>query len=448
MTASPSVRPPAAPPEDPFAWLRLAAASVSAGVVCGGVVTLFRLLLSRADRWRTEGLAAAASAGIGGSLLAVVLLAAAAALAAWMVRRWAPGAAGSGIPQVESVLAGTAPALPFSVLPVKFAGGLLAIGGGLALGREGPSVQMGAGIGEWFARGFRLPRADALAVFAAGGGAGLATAFNAPIAGAVLVLEELVRRYDSRTALAALGASGGAIAVSRIFLGQAPDFQVPSIPYSGVAGGVGFLVLGIAAGVAAVAYHRLLLRTLALADRIRRVPVEARAALVGVAVAGLGLWQPSWIGGGDPLTQAAVSGETPISILPILLLVRLGLSVVSYAAGTPGGLFAPMLVLGSQMGLLVGAGLTALDPSMSTPATAYAVVGMAALFAGVVRAPATALILVTELTGNVTLLLPMLAAGFVAMLIPSLAGLPGIYDALRDRQNGAPSPVSRDPDAV
>ncbi|MBN8248062.1 MAG: chloride channel protein [Verrucomicrobia bacterium] len=427
--------------EPPAGWTRLAAASVAVGVCTGLLVAGFRRLLEETEVWRTTVLALLGTHGALGLLSAMLGVAVAAALAAHLVRRYSPSAGGSGIPQVEAVLAGAQPLPPPAILPVKFFGGWLAIGSGLALGREGPSVQMGASLGGLWGRWCRLHRSDAIAVIAAGGGAGLATAFNAPIAGAVLVLEELVRRYDPRVAVAALGASGGAIAVARVFLGQAPDFDVPPIPFSGVNGGLGFLMLGLCCGMLATAYHRILLAALDLADRLQGLPVELRAGLVGAGVGAVGWWAPGWIGGGDPLTQAALGSGLALTGLPLLLGLRFLLSMVSYGAGTPGGLFAPMLTLGALTGLLVGTGLRWLHPDLQTPMSAYALVGMAALFAGVVRAPVTALVLVTELTGNTTLLLPMLAAGFVALLTTGWTGTPAIYDALSQRLAGLDRPV-------
>ena len=145
--------------------------------------------------------------GIAGLALVVLGCAAAAMAAAWLVRRFSPHASGSGIPHVEAVLEGELPPADFRMIPVKFVGGVLAIGSGLALGREGPSVQMGAGIAHLVGLLFRRSWPDSRVLLAAGAGAGLATAFNAPIAGAIFVLEELVRRFDTKIAIAALGAS-------------------------------------------------------------------------------------------------------------------------------------------------------------------------------------------------------------------------------------------------
>lgn len=443
MSPTPPSGPLSDPDEDsPTQLLRLALLSVAVGVTTGAVATAFRVILKAADLARTRWLSEPDSRTLLRFLATVAVISTAAALAAWMVRRFAPKAAGSGIPQVEAAVAGdAAPAGP-SILPVKFFGGILAIGGGLALGREGPSVQMGATLGTLTGRLFRLGRSDTLALLAAGAGAGLATAFNAPIAGAVLVLEEIVRRYDPRIALAALGASGGAIAVSRPLLGQAPDFAVAPIAFPGPASGVSFLILGLVCGLAGVGYNRLLLAVLAFAGRLKRIPVELRAAAVGILVAVVGWIHPDWIGGGEAVSHQALTVGYDGSILPVLLGTRLLLSLLSYGAGTPGGLFAPLLAIGSLVGLLVSRVCHGLNPHLLAPDTAFALVGMGALFVAVVRAPATGLVLITELTGNVTLLLPMLAACFVAMLVPALLRCAPIYDSLRDR---SPSPETAAP---
>src|SRR5262249_33308185 len=203
---------------------------------------------------------------------------------AWLVRRFSPSASGSGIPHVEAVLSGELPPATPRLIPVKFFGGLLAIGAGLALGREGPSVQMGAVIADVVGKisGRRWP--DRRGLLAAGAGAGLATAFNAPIAGAVFVLEELVRRFDARIAIAALGASAGAIAVARVLLGPAPDFRVATLAYYGLGAWPFFVALGALAGLVAALYNGSLLGAIRVANRVGDWPVGLRARAVGAAM--------------------------------------------------------------------------------------------------------------------------------------------------------------------
>jgi CIC family chloride channel protein len=410
----------------------LAALSLLVGAASGLVGAVFRLTLAQADRGRDAAIAWAHGANLAGLGLVITACAGATAVAAWLVRRFSPHASGSGIPHVEAVLKQELPPARFLLIPVKFLGGLLAIGSGLALGREGPSVQMGASIAHLLGQAFRRNGPDCLVLLAAGAGAGLATAFNAPIAGAVFVLEELVRRFDTRITIATLGASAGAIAVSRVLLGDAPDFHVGPLPYPGFATVPLHLLLGVLAGLLGVAYNRTILGALSGTERLRRWPVELRAALIGAAVGLIAWFAPGLVGGGDALTQRTLAGTETLLFIALVFLLRFGLGAVSYAARAPGGLFAPMLVLGAQSGLLFGILCDRWLPSFTPGATAFAVAGMAAFFTAVVRSPVTGIILVTEMTGSFTLLLPMLSACFAAMLVPTLLGEAPIYDSLRE----------------
>jgi len=325
------------------------------------------------------------------------------------------------------------PPTPPGLISVKFVGGVLAIGAGLALGREGPSVQMGAAIAHLVGRLCRRGWPDLRVLLAAGAGAGLATAFNAPIAGAVFVLEELVGRFEAHIAICAIGASAAAIAVARALLGDAPDFDVEPLAYVGAPAWPLFVVLGIVAGLAAALYNSLLLGTLAAMDRLSRWPVEMRAAVIGAAVGALAWFVPELVGGGDDITQRTLTGGATLSVLSLAFLLRFGLGAISYAAATPGGLFAPMLVLGAQLGLFFGILCRLAFPEMAVDTTAFAVVGMASFFTGVVQAPVTGIALVIEMTASFTMLLPMLAACFAAMLVPNLLGSAPIYESLRQR---------------
>jgi chloride channel protein, CIC family len=424
--------------------LVLAVLALIAGAASGLIVAIFRLVLAQADRWRDELIARAHHQPLAGLVLIVSGSAAAVALAAWLVRRFSPYASGSGIPQVEAALTGDLPPAPPRLIPVKFLGGLLAIGAGMALGREGPSVQMGAVVAHIVGKAFRRSWPDLRTLLAAGAGAGLAVAFNAPIAGAVFVLEELVRRLETRTAIVALGASSTAILISRLLLGDAPDFQVAvsvqattatgPLPYAVAATWPLFLVLGVAAGIAASLYNRAILGTLSLAARLDpRCPVEIQAAAIGALVGIIGWFSPGLIGGGDNITQRVVAGSAALGTIPLAFVVRFGLGAACYAARTPGGLFAPLLVLGAQLGLLFGALCQSAFPSLGIEPEAFAVVAMAAFFTGVVQAPVTGIVLVTEMTAAFTTLLPMLAACFAAMVAASLLRTAPIYDSLREQ---------------
>ncbi|MBV9199044.1 MAG: H(+)/Cl(-) exchange transporter ClcA [Alphaproteobacteria bacterium] len=404
-----------------------------AGAGAGLLGALFRLALAAADRFRDALIAAAHGHRLLGFLLVVGASAAAVACAAWLVRQFSPDASGSGIPHVEAALSGAVPHAPPSLIPVKFVGGTLAIGAGLALGREGPSVQMGAAISHLLGVVCRLQWPDCRVLLAAGAGAGLATAFNAPIAGAVFVLEELVRRFEAHIAIAALGASAAAIAVARALLGPAPDFAVAPLAYPAVQIWPLFVALGAVAGFLAVLYNAALLGGLAVADRLGGWPAELRGAVIGASVGALGWFLPDLVGGGDAITQHTLTGSAMLAMLPLAFLLRFALGAVSYAAATPGGLFAPLLVLGAQLGLFFGVVCQLALPGAGLDPTAFAVVGMAAFFTGMVQAPVTGIVLVIEMTASVPMLLPMIAACFAAMLVPNLLGAPPIYDALRER---------------
>src|SRR5580693_4875924 len=278
------------------------------GAISGAGVACFMLLLEQADQLRDALVAFAHAQGPEGVWLLVAACAAATGIAASLVRRISPQAAGSGIPHVEAVLNEQLPQAPFRVIPVQFVGGVLAIGAGFALGREGPSVHMAATLGHLVGKIFRRNWPDCRVLLAAGAGAGLATAFNAPIAGAIFVLEELVRRFELRIAIAALSASASAISVSRAILGDAPDFHVgalvmPTLPIRPL-----FFVLGALAGVMAVITNRVLLQTMATLDRFDHWPVEVRAGLIGAAVGALAWVLPDLVGGGDAITQRTLLG--------------------------------------------------------------------------------------------------------------------------------------------
>lgn len=205
------------------------------------------------------------------------------------------------------------------------------------------------------------------------------------------------------------------------------------LPYGAAAAWPLYLALGVLAGLAAGLYNRALLGAIAASERLGGLPIELKAGLVGAAVGVLAWFMPGLVGGGDQITQRLLSAETPLAMIALTFLVRFVLGAVSYAAATPGGLFAPMLVLGTQLGLIFGALCHIAFPHLDIEPGAFAVVGMAAFFTGVVQAPVTGIVLVTEMTAAFTTLLPMLGACFAAMLAANLVASPPIYDSLRER---------------
>ncbi len=436
-------KPAAEPPADYRSLLVLTLLALVAGAGSGFIGAVFRLALEEADRFRDILIARGHEERLAGFVLVIAGAAAAVAFAAWLVRRFSPYAAGSGIPQVEAALDEQLPPAPPHLILVKFLGGVLAIGPGLALGREGPSVQMGAVIAHSVGKLSGRDWPDRRVLLAAGAGAGLAVAFNAPIAGAIFVFEELVQRFDARIAITALGASGTAILIARLFLGDAPDFHVAiatsasaaigPLGYAAAATWPLYVVLGVLAGLFATLYNRAILVAIKITDRLSRWPVELQAGVIGGGVGILAWFAPELVGGGDQITQRMLAGGAPLAMIPLAFLLRFALGAVSYSAATPGGLFAPMLALGAQLGLFCGALCRMAFPDLGIDPEAFAVVGMAAFFTGVVQAPVTGIVLVIEMTAGFATLLPMLGACFAAMLVPNLLHGEPIYESLRNR---------------
>jgi CIC family chloride channel protein len=341
------------------------------------------------------------------------------------------------------VIHGEASAMPASVLPVKFVGGVLALGAGLALGREGPTVQMAATVGHLWSRWMKMPHTDRQALIAAGAGAGLAVAFNAPLAGAIFVFEELCRRFQLRVAIATLSCCSGALLVMRMLLGDRLVFSVPALVVDAFPGYFLFLACGAIVGALGVLYSRMVVAALNVAQGLHRVPPEFQAAIVGAIVGLLAFVAPAGIGGGESPVQYLLIGGHSFTPIAALFVVRLVLAPLCYAPGLPGGLFAPLLVIGAAAGLLLGMACEALIPGLTIPLPAFAAVGMGTLFIAVVRAPVTGIALVVEMTGATSLLVPLLTAGAGALVVAAMLGNRPIYDTLRDRDGARHATLSR-----
>lgn len=419
------------------------AAAALVGVLTGLAAASFRVLLDHGARLRTD-LAHWAHGTLWGLAVVILVCSAATTVAASLVHRVEPHAEGSGIPRVEAVVEGRAAPGRFRVLPVKYVGGLLAIGSGLALGREGPSVQMGGAAAVIVARASRLPRAELRILVAGGAAAGLATAFNAPIAGGVFVLEELVKRFDPRTTIATLVASASGFAAAHFIVPSGTDFHMAAMPAPRLSEAGWVVAVGVVTGVLGVLYNKAVMFGLRRADT-SRWPREARAALIG-ALVGVLVWQaPDLAGSGDNLTQKALLAHGTVLALLGALALRFVLGVVSYSAGTPGGLFAPMLVLGSEAGLIIGLIAVHLSPHAAPDPAALALIGMAAFFTATVHAPITGLILAAEMTGTTNQLPPMLGACALAMLVAVALRSEPIYDLLTRRSAHAAEQNARTP---
>ncbi len=410
--------------------------AAAAGAVAGLVGGAFRWALERTDRWRTDMVEWAHTQHLWGWLVPVVVSAAAAAAAA-AIARWQPLSAGSGIQHVEAVDRDEADPPPLSVVPARFVGGLLSVGAsGMVLGREGPTVHMAATIGAAAGRLARLPRDEIRLLQTVLSGTGLAVAFNAPIGAVFFIFEEVTKKFRLREAIVTMVAVAIGVGVSRLLIGDEPDFlhlgPVQSPPLTTVPI---FVVFGLVVGLLGVVYNRLILWALDLFDAIDKLPAVLKAAIIGAAIGGVLFGDPRMAGGGDVLAQTILAGQhvaLPAAFLYVA--VRFAAGPISYSAGTSGGIFAPILALGALMGMIGGQITDAVVPGLPQDLTsAMAIVGMSALFASIVRAPFTGLVLVIEMTAITSVTVPMLISGAMAVVVASGLRSPPIYDALRVR---------------
>lgn len=362
----------------------------------------------------------------------IMLLSAASVGLARALVRLAPSAGGSGIQHVEAVMHEQADPAPLRTLPIKFLGGLLAMGPGLALGREGPTVQMAAIIGTQCGRLARLNREDHFMLYTAIAGAGLSVAFNAPLAGAAFAFEEVARRITLRRLLVTLTAVATGVAVFRAHFGNLTDFVVTLSSSLTLADLLLMTLLGAVCGLLGAGYSRSVVGGMNLFARAPTISPEVKAGMVGAMVGLIAWWRPDWVGSGEHQVQAVFDGRLALGALCLLLAVRWLLGALSYAPGVPGGLFAPLLLVGTIIGALWATGCQTLF-GLPFDITAFAMIGMAALFAGVIRAPFTGVLLAVEMTGNVSLMVPLLLASVAAVAVATALGSPPIYDTLRTR---------------
>jgi CIC family chloride channel protein len=409
------------------------------GIVAGLISSAFREALQWSETHRIAWLHRLSP--IVSLPVALILGALGGGIGVWLVRRFAPEASGSGIPHIKSVVLGEEQMHWLRVIPVKFFGGLAAIGGGMALGREGPTIQIGGASGLMVSTWFRVKpgEGERKALIGAGAGAGLAAAFNAPLAGVVFVLEELHGAFTPVIFVAAFLASVTADVVCRVLTGATPVFALHGMPAPDLSALPVALVLGALAGFGGVFFNRCLLGSLSFFDRLRNRPPFATGALAGLVV-GLAAWiYPEASGSGAMLASRAIGGEIALRWVLVLVAARFALTMVSYGSGAAGGIFAPLLVIGALGGLAIGAVAHALAPAWAAHAEVFAVLGMGALLTAIVRAPLTGIVLMIELTGEYDFMLPLLVSCFAAYGIAEAMNDTPIYEALRERsKHGAP----------
>ncbi len=423
------------------------------GLAAGALGVLFQYGLSFAESQRFALLGA-----LEGSpfrwVIVPVLCAVAGATSRMITGAWAPEASGSGIPHVKGVLLGLR-SLKKRIIPVKFLGGMLAIGAGFSLGREGPTVQMGAVAGHAVSQFLGVPPRYRPQLVAAGAGAGLAAAFNAPLAGFVFVIEELQREMSPYTYGAALAATVVADVVTRTFIGQFPSFDITRISIPPLNHLPLFLLLGLLCGLLGTLFNVALPGAMNAMQRIPG-PRWGKAGAVGAAVGIAILIFPSATGGGQHIAEIILQGRAVellktvpfatglLGFLGALLAAKFLLTLFSYAAGVPGGIFAPLLVIGSVTGALFGELIDLWVPGLVAHPEAFGVLGMAALFAAVVRSPLTGVVLILEMTGSHALLFALIVTAMTAYFVADFLGTKPIYEALLERDLRRSDPSRND----
>jgi len=405
------------------------------GLLVGGLATVFRFILEALDVRRGALFDSLSPTPVLGWLAPMLIVGLAVLLAAELVRRFAPEAAGSGIQEIEGALGGLRSLRWQRVLPVKFFGALLSLGSGAVLGREGPTVQMGGCVGAMVSERLGLAGDRPAILIAAGAAAGLSAAFNAPLAGILFVFEEMRRYFPSRFASRAVVAVAAVCAaiVARLSSGQTPVITMPAFPAPPIAALWLFVLFGVLFGVLGVAFNRSLLGVL---DVVERLPALARRLAPFVIGAGLGLVafvMPDAIGGGYSAIDDALAGRIAGGLLLTLFVIRFATTILSYSTGAPGGIFMPMLALGTLVGLAFGTGVQELVPVLVPDRGVFAVAGMAAFFAATVRSPLTGIALAVEMTGDFEQILPLIVSCIAAAVAAEGLGGRPIYAQLLER---------------
>ena len=403
------------------------------GLGAGLIASLFRAVLAGADTLRNALVTWSQQFPVWGWIFPLLFSMTGAILSVMLVIRYAPETSGSGIPHLKAVLHRLRTLKWTRVLPVKFVSGALAIGGGLALGREGPTVQTGGAVGAAISSWLKAPPREQRTLIAAGAGAGLAAAFNAPLAGVMFVLEEIQRDFHPLVFGAVFLAAAIADIVVRLLSGALPVFLVPNYASPPIVSLPIFVLLGLLAGLLGVVFNRSLLGTLGVFDRFQGRFKLGLAATIGAIIGIVGWFAPITIGGGQSLAVLVLTSKLTITAIPLLFVIRFFLTISSYGSGASGGIFSPLLALGALFGLALGQIAHHYAPAIAPEPGVFAVVGMAAYFAAIVRAPLTGVVLIVEMTGDYQQMLPLLISCFCAYAVAEMMKDLPIYEALLER---------------
>jgi CIC family chloride channel protein len=394
--------------------------SIFIGVLSGLLVVSFRVAIE----WiKTETLGSAPHAG---QPRLIIVPAVAGLFVAGLVQWVFPGARGSGVNQTKAALYIYNGFISFKTVIGKFITAAIAIGCGHSLGPEDPSLQIGAGVASIVARKLRLSR-HSLRLFAPiGAAAGLAAAFNAPISAILFVIEEVIGHWSAAVLGSIVLAAISSVCVARWFEGAAPMFRIPSVTLRDPRELTAYAILGILGGFSALIFSKALGY---LRPRLRRLPRRTQVyqpMIAGLLVGLIGYYGlPQVMGPGYETMDQAMHGQFGWQMLAMLVIFKMLATTLSFSSGTPGGMFAPTLFIGTMLGAAVGTIEHQFLPHASGSVGSYALVGMGVLFAGFLRAPLTSVFMVLEVSQNYSIILPVILANTIAYLLSrSLAPVP------------------------
>lgn len=413
--------------------LRLFLEGILVGLFSGIIISFFRWGLETGTVWREwlyQNILLNGGVLENAAWFAVLLLG---AFILWRLGVYEPGAGGSGIPQVKGVILGAVRMRWLSVLWVKVIGGILGIGLGLSLGREGPSIQIGAVTAQGFSRFLGRTRMEERYLITAGASAGLAAAFNAPLAGVIFALEELHRNFSGAVLAPSMAAALVATMVSRYVFGSGPVFHfgiLPAFPmqYMGL-----IVILSIVIGFTGIIFNKGLLNIHYFYDLPLFKNNYCRIAFALVMAGILGYVFPDILGGGNELINNLSQVPLTLQVFLLLLAGKFVFTLISYGCGVPGGFFLPMLVLGALTGDVVGLVFIQLGLLPAYYLSNIIVISMAAFFAASVQSPVTGAILIMEMTGSYEHLLVVCAASMMSLVVAQLLKGEPIYEALLQR---------------
>jgi CIC family chloride channel protein len=394
------------------------------GIFSGLSVVCFRIFIEWSRLWL-----------LGSALLPdfprVVVVPAIAGLAVGIVVLTAfPRARGSGVNQTKAAVYIYDGYIPFRTVIGKFFTSAIAIGSGQSLGPEDPSLQIGAGLASIFGRKLKLSREKMRLIAPIGAAAGLAAAFNSPITAVLFVIEEVIGTWSAGVLGAILLAAVSSTVVSQWFLGDEPLFRVPAYHLAHSSELVAYAVLGVIGGFISLGFVKLVFY---LRPRLRALPRWTwyiQPAIAGIIIGLVGIRFPQVMGAGYEYIDHAMREQYTWQVLVALTLLKIGATALSFSSGTPGGLFAPTLFIGAMLGAAVCGVQRTLLPGLTGPMGAYALIGMGTLFAGFLRAPMTSVFMIVEITGDYSIVLPVIISNTIAYLISRRFQSTPVFDVL------------------